>query len=136
MFPLVMLLLFAGVAGGRALWLRRRPSRSEPGNADRPEAVSRARRPAVRFADVAGCDEAVDEVREFVEFLRDPGQFARVGARMPSGLLLHGPSGTGKTLLAKALAGEAQVPFFAASGSDFMERYVGVGAARVRQLFA
>jgi EmrB/QacA subfamily drug resistance transporter len=136
MFPLAMLLLFVGVAGGRALWLRRRPSLNEPGNADRPEAVSRARRPAVRFADVAGCDEAVEEVREFVEFLRNPGQFARVGARMPSGLLLHGPSGTGKTLLAKALAGEAQVQFFAASGSDFMERYVGVGASRVRQLFA
>jgi cell division protease FtsH len=95
-----------------------------------------ARRPCVRFGDVAGCDEAVEEVREFVAFLRDPGRFASIGAQMPSGLLLHGPTGTGKTLLAKALAGEADVSFFAASGSDFMEHYVGVGASRVRQLFA
>jgi cell division protease FtsH len=93
-------------------------------------------RPAVRFADVAGCDEAVEEIREFVTFLRDPKRFMRVGARMPSGLLLHGPPGTGKTMLAKAVAAEADVTFFAASGSDFMDRYVGVGAARVRDLFA
>jgi cell division protease FtsH len=94
-----------------------------------------AGRPGVRFGDVAGCEEAVEEVREFVAFLRDPGRFASLGARMPSGLLLHGPPGTGKTLLAKALVGEAEASFFAASGSDFMERYVGVGASRVRQLF-
>jgi cell division protease FtsH len=91
---------------------------------------------AVRFADVAGCDEAVEEVREFEEFLRAPERFTRLGARVPSGLLLHGPPGTGKTLLAKALAAEAGVRFFAVSGSDFLERYVGVGAARVRELFA
>jgi cell division protease FtsH len=95
-----------------------------------------ARRPSVRFADVAGCEEAVEEVREFVAFLRDPGRFASIGARMPSGVLLYGPPGTGKTLLAKALAGEAEASFFAASGSDFMEHYVGIGASRVRQLFA
>ena len=93
-------------------------------------------RPCVRFADVAGCQEAVEEVLEFVAFLRDPGRFASIGAQMPSGLLLHGPPGIGKTLLAKALAGEAEASFFAASGSEFMEHYVRVGAARVRQLFA
>jgi cell division protease FtsH len=98
--------------------------------------VSEATRPKVTFRDVAGCDEAVEEVAEFVEFLRDPERFARVGARMPAGLLLHGPPGTGKTLLAKALAAEAGVDFFAASGAEFVERYVGVGASRVRELFA
>ena len=87
------------------------------------------------FRDVAGCDEVVEEVREFVEFLKNPERFARVGARMPAGVLLHGPPGTGKTLLAKALAAEAGVDFFAASGAEFVERYVGVGASRVRELF-
>jgi cell division protease FtsH len=90
----------------------------------------------VRFEDVAGCDEAVDEVREMVDFLREPERFARVGARIPSSVLLYGPPGTGKTLIAKALAGEAGVPFFAASGSEFIEMYVGVGAKRIRDLFA
>ena len=90
----------------------------------------------VRFEDVAGCDEVVDELREIVEFLREPERFARVGARIPSSVLLYGPPGTGKTLIAKALAGEAGVPFFAASGSEFVEMYVGVGAKRVRELFA
>jgi cell division protease FtsH len=89
-----------------------------------------------RFEDVAGCDEAVDEVREMVDFLREPERFARVGARIPSSVLLYGPPGTGKTLIAKALAGEAGVPFFAASGSEFIEMYVGVGAKRIRDLFA
>ncbi len=92
-------------------------------------------RPKVTFRDVAGCDEAVEEVQEFVEFLKSPERFARVGARMPAGVLLHGPPGTGKTLLAKALAAEAGVDFFAASGAEFVERYVGVGASRVRELF-
>ena len=82
------------------------------------------------FRDVAGCDEVVEEVQEFVEFLKNPERFARVGARMPAGVLLHGPPGTGKTLLAKALAAEAGVDFFAASGAEFVERYVGVGASR------
>jgi cell division protease FtsH len=90
----------------------------------------------VRFEDVAGCDEAVEEVREMVDFLREPERFARVGARFPSSVLLYGPPGTGKTMIAKALAGEAGVPFFAVSGSEFMEMYVGVGAKRVRELFA
>jgi cell division protease FtsH len=97
--------------------------------------VSEARRPTVTFRDVAGCDEAVEEVAEFVEFLKDPERFGRVGARMPAGVLLHGPPGTGKTLLAKALAAEAGVDFFAASGAEFVERYVGVGASRIRELF-
>jgi cell division protease FtsH len=92
--------------------------------------------PSVRFTDVAGCDEAVDELREVVTFLRDPGPFARVGARMPRGVILHGPPGTGKTLLAKAVAGEAGCAFYAVSGSDFVDTYVGVGASRVRDLFA
>jgi cell division protease FtsH len=91
---------------------------------------------SVRFADVAGCDEAVEEVREMVEFLHDPQRFARLGARIPSSVLLYGPPGTGKTLIAKALAGEAHVPFFGVSGSEFIEMYVGVGAKRIRELFA
>jgi cell division protease FtsH len=91
---------------------------------------------SVLFKDVAGCDEAVEEVREMVDFLREPERFARVGARIPSSVLLYGPPGTGKTLIAKALAGEAGVPFFAVSGSEFIEMYVGVGAKRVRDLFA
>jgi cell division protease FtsH len=91
---------------------------------------------SVLFKDVAGCDEAVDEVREMVDFLRRPERFARVGARIPSSVLLYGPPGTGKTLIAKALAGEAGVPFFAVSGSEFIEMYVGVGAKRIRDLFA
>ncbi len=87
------------------------------------------------FADVAGCDEAKEEVSELVEFLRDPGKFQRLGGRIPRGVLMVGPPGTGKTLLAKAIAGEAKVPFFTISGSDFVEMFVGVGAARVRDLF-
>jgi cell division protease FtsH len=89
----------------------------------------------VRFDDVAGVDEAKDELREIVEFLRNPEQYGRLGGRMPKGVLLVGPPGTGKTLLAKAVAGEAKVPFFSISGSEFVEMFVGVGAARVRDLF-
>lgn len=92
--------------------------------------------PNVSFTDVAGCDEAVEEVHELVAFLQDPEPFLRLGAKMPSGVILHGPPGTGKTLIAKALAGEAEVPFFATSGSEFIEMYVGVGASRIRQLFS
>ena len=87
------------------------------------------------FADVAGCDEAKEEVTELVEFLRDPGKFQRLGGRIPRGVLMVGPPGTGKTLLAKAIAGEAKVPFFTISGSDFVEMFVGVGASRVRDMF-
>lgn len=87
------------------------------------------------FADVAGCDEAKEEVSELVEFLRDPGKFQRLGGRIPRGVLMVGSPGTGKTLLAKAVAGEAKVPFFTISGSDFVEMFVGVGASRVRDMF-
>jgi len=89
----------------------------------------------VRFDDVAGVDEAKDELREIVEFLKAPERYGRLGGRMPKGVLLVGPPGTGKTLLAKAVAGEAKVPFFSISGSEFVEMFVGVGAARVRDLF-
>lgn len=86
--------------------------------------------------DVAGCDEAKQEVMEFVNFLKTPGKYKELGAKIPKGALLVGPPGTGKTLLAKATAGEAAVPFLSISGSDFMEMFVGVGPARVRDLFA
>ncbi len=89
----------------------------------------------VTFSDVAGCEEAKHEVSELVEFLRDPGKFQKLGGKMPCGVLMVGPPGTGKTLLAKAVAGEAKVPFFTISGSDFVEMFVGVGASRVRDMF-
>ena len=89
----------------------------------------------VTFADVAGCDEAKEEVKEVVDFLKDPSRFQKLGGRIPRGLLLVGPPGTGKTLLAKSIAGEAKVPFFSISGSDFVEMFVGVGASRVRDMF-
>ena len=89
----------------------------------------------ITFADVAGCDEAKEEVSELVDFLRDPTKFQKLGGRIPKGVLMVGSPGTGKTLLAKAIAGEAKVPFFSISGSDFVEMFVGVGAARVRDMF-
>ncbi|MBW4095215.1 MAG: ATP-dependent metallopeptidase FtsH/Yme1/Tma family protein, partial [Acidobacteria bacterium] len=91
--------------------------------------------PQVTFADVAGADEAVEELHEIKEFLQNPGKFQAVGAKIPKGVLLYGPPGTGKTLLARAVAGEAGVPFYSISGSDFVEMFVGVGASRVRDLF-
>jgi cell division protease FtsH len=90
---------------------------------------------SITFADVAGCDEAKEEVKELVDFLKDPQKFQKLGGRIPRGVLMVGPPGTGKTLLAKAIAGEAKVPFFSISGSDFVEMFVGVGAARVRDMF-
>ncbi|MCP5269579.1 MAG: ATP-dependent metallopeptidase FtsH/Yme1/Tma family protein [Zoogloeaceae bacterium] len=90
---------------------------------------------SITFADVAGCDEAKEEVSELVDFLRDPSKFQKLGGRIPKGVLMVGSPGTGKTLLAKAIAGEAKVPFFSISGSDFVEMFVGVGAARVRDMF-
>lgn len=90
----------------------------------------------VTFADVAGCDESKQELEEVIDFLKDPGKFQRLGGKIPKGVLLVGPPGTGKTLLAKAVAGEADVPFFSISGSDFVEVFVGVGASRVRDMFA
>lgn len=92
-------------------------------------------RPKVKFSDVAGCEEAIEELHEIKEFLEDPQKFEALGAKIPRGVLLVGPPGTGKTLLAKAVAGEAGVPFFSISGSDFVEMFVGVGASRVRDLF-
>lgn len=92
-------------------------------------------RDKVTFADVAGCDEAKEEVSEVVEFLKDPKKFTKMGGKIPKGILMVGPPGTGKTLLAKAVAGEADVPFFSISGSDFVEMFVGVGASRVRDMF-
>ena len=89
----------------------------------------------ISFADVAGVEEAADELREIVEFLKNPKKYTTIGGRIPKGVLLVGPPGTGKTLLARAVAGEAKVPFFSLSGSDFVEMFVGVGAARVRDLF-
>ncbi|MCX6390000.1 MAG: ATP-dependent metallopeptidase FtsH/Yme1/Tma family protein, partial [Solirubrobacterales bacterium] len=101
---------------------------------------SRAKRmsvdsPKISFNDVAGVDEAVEELFEIKEFLENPKKFQALGARIPKGVLLYGPPGTGKTLLARAVAGEAGVPFFSISGSDFVEMFVGVGASRVRDLF-
>ena len=90
---------------------------------------------SITFADVAGCDEAKEDVQELVDFLRDPSKFQKLGGRIPRGVLMVGSPGTGKTLLAKAIAGEAKVPFFSISGSDFVEMFVGVGAARVRDMF-
>ncbi|MGA0100061.1 MAG: ATP-dependent metallopeptidase FtsH/Yme1/Tma family protein, partial [Steroidobacteraceae bacterium] len=90
---------------------------------------------AVTFADVAGVDEAKEEVTEIVDFLKDPSKFQKLGGKIPKGVLMVGPPGTGKTLLARAIAGEAKVPFFTISGSDFVEMFVGVGASRVRDMF-
>ncbi len=90
----------------------------------------------VTFKDVAGVDEAIEELREIEEFLENPGKFKAMGAKIPKGVLLYGPPGTGKTLLARAVAGEAGVPFFSISGSEFVEMFVGVGASRVRDLFS
>ena len=97
--------------------------------------VANAEESTITFADVAGVDEAKEEVREIVDFLREPGRFAAIGGRIPKGILLVGPPGTGKTLLARSIAGEAKVPFLFASGSDFVEMYAGVGASRIRKLF-
>jgi cell division protease FtsH len=122
------------------LWLLIMRQMQAGGNKAFTFGKSRARmfggdRPRVTFDDVAGADEAKEELEEIIEFLRDPKRFQRLGGRIPKGALLLGPPGTGKTLLAKAVAGEANVPFFSMSGSDFVEMFVGVGASRVRDLF-
>jgi len=143
MIPLGIGVLAAVIVGGMAAVRRWSPNgRSGGGGRGGAQGHGKIRKsaqvepPAVRFGDVAGCDEAVEELREVVVFLSEPGRFEKVGARMPRGVILHGPPGTGKTLLAKAVAGESGVPFFALSGSDFVDTFVGVGASRVRDLFA
>lgn len=133
--------LLIGVTVFAVIMLRRRREQ-QPGGRAGPAGHGKLRssalvtEPAERFGDVAGCDEAVEELHEIVTFLKEPERFSKVGARMPRGVVLHGPPGTGKTLLAKAVAGESGVPFFAISGSDFVDTFVGVGASRVRDLFA
>jgi cell division protease FtsH len=125
------------------MWLLWRMMRSVRTGQDQALSFGRSRarvtrdmeRPQVTFADVAGCDEAKEELREIVEFLKEPEKFIRLGARIPKGVLMIGPPGTGKTLMARAVAGEAGVPFFSISGSEFVEMFVGVGASRVRDLF-
>ncbi|TVR20450.1 MAG: ATP-dependent zinc metalloprotease FtsH [Anaerolineaceae bacterium] len=125
------------------VWLLLRMMRSARGQQDQAMSFGRSRarvlrdmeRPQVTFSDVAGSDEAKEELREVVEFLKDHDKFIRLGARVPKGVLMVGPPGTGKTLMARAVAGEAGVPFFSISGSEFVEMFVGVGASRVRDLF-
>ena len=123
----LLLLGFAGLALFRAI-NGRVPTLEKARTID-PQQVT------ITFADVAGIDEAKDEVREIVDFLKEPERFAEIGGRIPRGVLLIGPPGTGKTLLARSMAGEAKVPFISASGSDFVEMYAGVGASRIRKLF-
>jgi cell division protease FtsH len=131
-FGLLPTFLIVGVFVWFVLQMQRGGKALKFGRATTSEAE---RAGAVTFADVAGSDEAVTELREVVEYLRDPDRFLRLGARIPKGVLLVGPPGTGKTLLARAVAGEAGVPFLSLSGSDFVEMFVGVGASRVRDLF-
>jgi cell division protease FtsH len=136
---LVPLGLMVLIVGG--FWFARRRAAAGGGAPGMPDMSLRSGAqlssiPTERFKDVAGCDEAVEELQEIVQFFHDPQLFAHLGAKLPSGVMLHGEPGTGKTLLAKALAGEAGIPFFATSGSDFVEKFVGVGASRVRELFA
>ncbi|MCC7372014.1 MAG: ATP-dependent zinc metalloprotease FtsH [Chloroflexi bacterium] len=136
---LALLALYLFVSGRRAASRPHDPPMAAGGAPRTPTRPSRiglvAERPPTRFTDVAGADEAKEELSEVVEFLREPERFHAVGARIPRGVLLVGPPGNGKTLLARAVAGEAGVPFLRASGSDFVEMYVGVGASRVRDLF-
>ncbi len=125
-FIVMTIFIFRSAGGGAGKMNSFAKSRAKMASGDKD---------AVKFADVAGADEEKAELEEVVEFLKDPGKYVKLGARIPRGVLLVGPPGTGKTLLAKAVAGEAGVPFFSISGSDFVEMYVGVGASRVRDLF-
>ncbi|MFM8174104.1 MAG: ATP-dependent zinc metalloprotease FtsH, partial [Pirellulaceae bacterium] len=132
--PLILPLLI--VLGAMAFMMRRLGGVGSPMSFGRSRGKLYAQEEiGIMFPDVAGIDEAVEEVREIVDFLRHPDKYQRLGGRIPKGVLLVGPPGTGKTLLAKAIAGEAGVPFFSLSGSDFVEMFVGVGAARVRDMF-
>jgi len=138
-FGFVMMMLFFGMIGF-LLYMQYRQSGGGGGRGAMNFGKSRARlltdkHGRVTFADVAGVDEAKEELQEVVEFLQDPSKFQRLGGKIPKGALLVGPPGTGKTLIARAVAGEANVPFFTISGSDFVEMFVGVGASRVRDMF-
>jgi cell division protease FtsH len=124
LFGLIFFFMTQAQGGGRVMSFGK--SRAKAFSKDQPK---------VTFSDVAGLDEAVEELREIEEFLESPDKFREIGAKIPKGVLLYGPPGTGKTLLARAVAGEAGVPFFSISGSDFVEMFVGVGASRVRDLF-
>lgn len=137
LIPLGVAVIFAGMIV--FIRLRRRTGGGQGGKFAKHGEIresARVEMSTVRFCDVAGCDEAVEELAEVVLFIKEPHRFTQMGARMPRGVILSGPPGTGKTLLAKAVAGEAKVPFYSVSGSDFVELYVGTGAARVRDLFA
>src|SRR4051812_27200050 len=136
LFNWLPIIIFVGVL----IWFMRQMQAGSGGRGAMSFGRSRAKlqgedQVKVNFTDVAGCDEAKEEVGELVEFLRDPGKFQKLGGKIPRGVLMVGPPGTGKTLLAKAIAGEAKVPFFSISGSDFVEMFVGVGASRVRDMF-
>ena len=128
-------IIFALLLGGLWFFLMRQGGGGKLNSFAKSKAKLSSDKNQVKFADVAGADEEKAELEEVVEFLKDPAKFVKLGARIPRGVLLVGPPGTGKTLLAKAVAGEAGVPFFSISGSDFVEMYVGVGASRVRDLF-
>ncbi|KAJ2932768.1 hypothetical protein H1R20_g4326, partial [Candolleomyces eurysporus] len=137
LFNFAPTLLMAGVI----FWLSRRGSGGSGGGIfnigkSRAKMFSKDNQVKVKFKDVAGMDEAKEEIMEFVKFLKDPAKYEKLGAKIPRGAILSGPPGTGKTLLAKATAGEASVPFFSVSGSEFVEMFVGVGSSRVRDLFA
>jgi cell division protease FtsH len=132
-------LILIALVGGAIVFMRRRAANGGGmlgPNTSLRQSAELTTVPGERFRDIAGCDEAVEELAEIVHFYRDSKRFDLLGARLPSGIMLHGDPGTGKTLLAKALAGEAGLPFYATSGSDFVEKFVGVGASRVRELFA
>lgn len=136
-YPFFMTLLLVGAVAAAGLLMLRWVSGGSPLSFGRSRAKMYAQKDtAITFRDVAGIDEAMAELREVVDFLKTPQKYQALGGRIPKGVLLVGPPGTGKTLLAKAVAGEAEVPFFSLSGSDFVEMFVGVGAARVRDLFA
>src|SRR5205814_2823777 len=135
--PLLMTFLPVALIIGFLVWFAKRSGMGGAGaKAFTSATAEMGDVPIASFSEVVGCDEAVEELAEIVTFLHQPERFAAAGARMPRGFLLVGPPGTGKTLLARAVAGEAGVPFYAAAGSDFTEMFVGVGAARVRNLFA
>ena len=141
-YNIVPTLLLLAAMGGLTFFMFRRMNQTMTNETHRTMSFGKARVKQVKdekrkttFDDVAGADEEKEELAEIVEFLKNPARFDALGARIPKGVLLVGPPGTGKTLLARAVAGEANVPFFSISGSDFVEMYVGVGASRVRDLF-